>query len=519
MRSCLSFALLILASAPTASGAAPPDAAALADRIDKRLAAAWTSAGVKPAAPADDAAFVRRVHLDLVGRIPTVAETRAFLDDKAADKRAELIDKLLASGGHTRHAATFWRRIWIPQADTPQFARLADGFEEWLAARLAENASYDTITRQLLVAPTAPRPMRGQPRRPGGNPAAQTFFAAGENKPENLAANTARAFLGINLDCAQCHDHPFARWTRDQFWETAAFFAPPSAATAEQSARLELAIPGTKKTVTAAVLTGKDRALPSDLASDTGAKLLAEWVTAKDNPFFAKNAVNRVWADLFGTGLVEPLDDLGGENSPSHPELFDELGKAFAESGYDLKYLTKALVLTKAYQLSTTVTTGRSQTSDARLFARMPIRGLTGEQLYDSLRVAAGLPVERDDLDPMNALRERKRFAAQFHTGRAATAQRSIIQSLALMNGPTTAALTDPAKTPALAATAGAPFLDTRGKVEALFLAALGREPTEKELAALVRHVESGGSHKDPTKALADVFWALINSSEFNTNH
>ncbi|AMV25715.1 hypothetical protein VT84_15060 [Gemmata sp. SH-PL17] len=508
---------LILVVAPGITSAAPPDPAALAARVDKHLATGWAGANTKPADTADDATFVRRVYLDLVGRIPTVAEARAFIEDKATDKRAKLIDKLVASGGYTRHAATFWRRIWIPQADTPQFARLADGFEEWLAARLAEDARYDAIVRELLVAPTAQRPRRGY--RPEGGQAAQTFFTASESKPENLAANTARAFLGVNLDCAQCHDHPFAKWTREQFWETAAFFTPPVPAADGKPVRLELAIPGTKRSVTAAVLTGTPRTMPAELSPTSGSKVLADWVTEKDNPFFAKNAVNRLWADLFGTGLVEPLDDLGGENAPSHPELLDDLGRAFADSNYDLKYLTKALVLTKAYQLSSVAPAGRSSSSDAKLFARMPVRGLTGEQLYDSLRVASGLPVERDDLDPLNALRERKSFAAQFHTERAATAQRSIIQSLALMNGSTTRALTDPTKTPALAATADAPFLDTRGKVEALFLAALGRKPTERELAGFVKHVESGGSHKNASKALADVFWALLNSGEFNTNH
>ncbi|HEX4613470.1 MAG TPA: DUF1549 domain-containing protein [Urbifossiella sp.] len=511
MRFPASVAALFAAAVPVA---AAPDPAALAARIDERLAAKWTAAGVAPAAPADDATFVRRTYLDLVGRIPTVAEARAFLDDTATDKRARLIDRLVASGGHARHAATFWRRTWVPQADTPQFARLADGFEEWLAARLTAGMPYDEIVRQLLVAPAGPRPARGQ-RPAAGNPAAQVFFAASESKPENLAANTARAFLGINLDCAQCHDHPFARWTRDQFWETAAFFARPTAATADKAAHLELAIPGAKKAVTATVLTGKQMALPTDLEPDAGARVLAGWVTAKDNPYFARNAVNRVWADLFGTGIVEPLDDVSGENPPSHPELLDDLARAFTDSGHDLKFITRAIVLSCAYQLASA---GAGQ-PDARLFARMPVRGLTGEQLHDSLRVAAGLPAERDDLDPVNALRERKRFAAEFHTERAATAQRSIIQSLALMNGSTTAVMTDPARSPTLASTATAPFLDIRGKVEALFLAALGRRPTGAELSSLAEHVESGGSHKDPTKALADVFWALLNSSEFNTNH
>lgn len=504
---------------PDVAVAAPPDPVALAARVDQHLAESWKTAGISPAPAASDATFVRRVYLDLVGRIPTVSEARGFLEDQDPNKRGKLIDHLIASGGYTRHAATFWRRVWIPQADTPQFARLTDGFEEWLAARIAENTSYDVLVQKLLVAPArgqSGRRCRGERR--DGSPA-ETFFAASEAKPENLAANTSRAFLGINLDCAQCHDHPFAKWTRNQFWETAAFFTMPVSATEDQPARLEAEIPGTKRTVRAAVLTGMARDLPEELGPETGAQLFADWVTSKENPFFAKNAVNRVWAEVFGFGLVEPLDDLGGENAPSHPELLDELAQSFTDSGYDLKLLTRALMRTKAYQLSATLPTDRSEASDARLFAHMPIRGLTGEQLHDSLRVAGGLPVERDDLDPLNALRERKLFSARFHTQRAATAQRSIIQSLALMNGTITATMTNSAKTPTLAATAGSPFLDTAGKVEALFLAALGRKPNSKEMAAMTRHVEAGGSYGDSTRALADIFWALINSSEFNTNH
>lgn len=513
MRSAFVLAALLLGAGSAARAAEPPNAAALAERINKHLAAEWSVSGVKPEAAADDAMFVRRVYLDLVGRIPTVAEARTFLSDTSADKHEKLIDKLLGSGGHSRHAATFWRRIWIPQADTPRFARLADGFEEWLAAKASENTPYDALARELLVAPTRPGRMRGA-RQPAAGPAAQAFVTVSESKPENLAANAARAFLGVNLDCAQCHNHPFAKWTRAQFWETAAFFATPTTATEDKPSRLEIEIPGINKTVAAKFLTGAEK-VPEDRGAATGAALLAKWMTAKDNPYFARNAVNRLWADLYGTGLVEPLDDLGGQNSPSHPEMLDEVAQAFVDSGYNLKYLTKALVMTKAYRLSS----GPLSESDARLFARMPVRGLTGEQLYDSLRVAAGLPVERDDLDPTNALRERKRFTAEFHVERAATAQRSILQSLTLMNGKTTAVLTDAAKTPALVATANSSFLDTRGKVEALVLAALGRKPTAKELETFAAYVESGGAHKDSAKALADVFWALLNSSEFNTNH
>ncbi|MBN9520507.1 hypothetical protein J0H58_18610, partial [bacterium] len=152
----------------------------------------------------------------------------------------------------------------------------------------------------------------------------------------------------------------------------------------------------------------------------------------------------------------------------------------------------------------------------ARLFARMPVRGLTGEQLYDSLRTAAGLPPERADTGRGLGLDGRKRFAAQFLVGRPIEAERSVTQALAMMNGRVTADLADPAKNPTLAGAAGAPFLDTREKVETLFLAALGRAPTYRESGAMIAHVEAAA---DRGRALGDVFWALVNSTEFNTNH
>jgi hypothetical protein len=499
--------LLAWAGTPSVLKAAQPDPADLAVKIDNHLVARWDAETVKPAAPADDAAFIRRVYLDLAGRIPTVAEVREFLGDRAPDKRPKLVSRLVESGAHFRHMATFWRREWIPQTDTPQFAGLADEVDGWLAAKLRDGEPYDRIVRELM---TAKRAKAGP-----GTPT--TFLAASENKPENIAANTTRAFLGINLDCAQCHDHPFARWTRDQFWETTAFFARPSAATNLEKVKFEVTIPSTKKTVGPRFLADPQPQWPDVLDPDTGRTVLATWVTAKDNPYLAKNAVNRVWANLFGTGLVEPLDDLSGENPASHPELLNELAKAFADSGFDLKYLTTAIVLTKAYQLSSTTATGGS--ANPRLFALSGVRGLTGEQLYDSLRVAAGLPPERDDLGSASVVRDRKRFADKFRVERAGTAQRSILQALSLMNGKLTAELTAVEKTPTLRAVADAPFLNTAGKVEALFLAALGRRPTADELGPLVKYVEKGGADGDAKKALADIFWALLNSSEFNTNH
>ncbi|HVX60082.1 MAG TPA: DUF1549 and DUF1553 domain-containing protein [Pirellulales bacterium] len=507
-----------LVGPPRGSAAAPPDAAALANRVDGHLAAAWSEARLAPAPLAGDAAFLRRASLDLIGRIPTVAETREFLSDPASDKRARLIDRLLASGGYTRHWAVFWRRSWIPQTDTQQFARLADDFERWLAGRLRDEIGYDRLVEELLTVPSG-RAGPAQFAAHSESTTPKTFLEASETRPENLAANASRAFLGINLDCAQCHDHPFSRWTRDEFWQTAAFFAQPQATSETTPVAFRLPIPDTSQVATPKLLDGQLPAWPEQLNADTGRKLLARWTVAADNPYFARNAANRIWANLFGLGLIEPLDDLSGENPASHPELLDKLTEAFKASGFDLKYLTKALMLSKAYQLSCAAPNGDADSQDPSLFASMAVRGLSGEQLYDSLRVAAGLPVERHDLGISPGLDARQQFATQFRVERASHAQRSIVQALSLMNGELTVELTSPEKSPTLGAVADAPFFDTRGKVDALFLAALGRPPGDDEAGPLVAYVEQRGVDGQVRKALSDVFWSLLNSSEFNTNH
>jgi hypothetical protein len=505
--------LAVLAFSTTVN-AAPADPVSLAHQIDERIAAQWKAGNIKPASPADDATFVRRIYLDLAGHIPTVADARYFLADKSPERRTRLITKLVNSPSHARHAATFWRQQWIPQANAPQFALLADEIDGWLADKLREGASYDQIVRDLLTVSGSGTRGNGEHLQ-GMVPTA--FLKASEFKPENLAANTTRAFLGLNLDCAQCHNHPFSRWTREQFWQTAAFFARPTG-TGTEPLRLEIAIPDTKQTVGPKLLAGSQPGWPEALKDETGRIMLADWITAKDNPYFARNAVNRVWAELLGTGLVEPLDDLNSDNPASHPELLDDLAKAFVESGFDLKFLTTAILLSETYQRSTTAAREGSPIS-ARLFARSAVRGLSGEQLYDSLLVAAGLPLEREDLDPLNAQRERKKFAEKFRVDRSGTAQRSILQSLSLMNGKLISELTDVASSPTLRGVSDAPFLDRKGKIESLYLAALSRPPTEDELAPLLKYVEGGSVGGNERQALADVFWALLNTSEFSTNH
>jgi len=397
---------------------------------------------------------------------------------------------------------------------------LTGDFEAWAAIRIRENSPYDKMVQELLLA-ARNKPVTKQQPEDEVNPIG--FLAASLFRPENLAANSTRAFLGLNLDCAQCHDHPFSRWTRDQFWETAAFFAAPQPMADSQVSILEVKIPETDRRLRPKLLDNETPDWPEHLETSTGPKKLAAWITEKDNPYFARNAVNRMWAQFFGRGLIEPLDDISEENPSSQPELHQELADAFVASGFNLKYLTRALVQTRAYQLST-VNNGPAPPAELHLFEKMPVRGLTGEQLYDSMVVAAGLPTVRNDLLSSSEANQRQQFTTLLHVERVVDAERSIVQALTLMNGELSRELTTPEKTPILAAAADSPFLTPTEKVEMLFFAALNRRPNASETKQLLDYVAGKeltkeGEQRTEQAALADVFWVLLNSSEFNTNH
>ena len=248
---------------PTAAGDTSVDRAALtlAERIDTRLAARWAEAKIRPAAMADDGEFLRRACLDLVGKIPTAGEARDFLSDPDPNKRSALVDRLLDSPAYAARTALLWRQLLLPEADD-QVGLSPGGLEAWLRKKIDEDAGYDQIVRGVLAA-----------RLGGGanemmaaatvEPSPAAFYAARGGKPEVVAGDAARAFLGIRVQCAQCHDHPFAKWKREEFWGFAAFFAgvpqqPDDAAalrsTREDPQRRELTIPGTKKVVKAAHL-------------------------------------------------------------------------------------------------------------------------------------------------------------------------------------------------------------------------------------------------------------------------
>lgn len=520
--------LLLLFASPARTGEGP--AQVLAGRIDELLARDLRTKGITPAAKADDAEYLRRVSLDLSGRIPRIDEVRDFLADSRADKRSRLVERLLASPDYARHASESLRAFLVPQASgNPRLQHLAVSLEAWLRPRFRAGVKYDALVRELL---TAPLDYHERPSDRAGMPILSSplaFYQANDLKAETVASSTSRLFLGIKIECAQCHDHPFAQWTQRQFWETAAFFAgvPPLEANAPRSTpadmplslRFRLTIPDQKKTVTARFLDGEQ---PDWSNRPDPRRLFADWMTDRSNPYFARMAVNRIWAQLFGVGLVDPIDDFGPHNKPSHPELLDEMAKAFTDNGCDEKFLFRALTRTAAYQRSSRADSAAQE--DARLFARTNVMGLSAEQLFDSLALATGyrdpVPLAARPAFGWEKDSPRGRFIAKFGGGNRRTDQQaSILQALALMNGKWLARQTDPAQGEMLRIVIGAPFLDDTSRLETLFLATLSRLPRPEEMQGVRTYLERGSSANDRRKAFADVFWVLLNSNEFLLNH
>ncbi len=489
------------------------EAKALAARIDARLAARWAEGNIHPAANASDGEFLRRTCLDLVGKIPTAGEARDFLGDPDPGKRSALVDRLLDSPAYAARTALLWRQLLLPETDDQAGVSPA-GLEAWLRKKVDEDASYDQIVREVLAARLGGRP-RDLMAAATIEPSPAAFYSARGGKPEVLAGDAARVFLGIKVQCAQCHNHPFAKWKREEFWGFAAFFAgvPQPAADApsillprEDPQRRELTIPGTSKVVKAVHL---DHSAPAWRPRAGTREVLAEWVTSPENPYFARAAVNRVWARFFGNGLIDPVDDIEAEGDPALAGLLDEIASDFRAHAYNLKYLIRALMATRAYNLSSAAAPGTSTATP--LFSRMPVRGMSPDQFVDSLAQATGCELGENRARLLDLFTERDVPPTESQT--------SILQALSLMNGAFVSGATRPESGEVIGAIAEAPYLDTAGRVEMAFLATVSRLPRSDERALASAYIDRHKTEADRARTLSDVFWALLNGPEFRTNH
>ena len=504
------------------SSSPPATAAEMARRIDALLEEQWAAAQVKPAPPASDGEFLRRVYLDLTGVIPRASEVRDFLADDRPDKRERLIDELLASPRHATHMATTWRNRILPLGVEPERAREAIGLQKWLRTRFTKNLRYDNLVGELLLA------IGGDELGPA------LYFQANDLAPEKLAASAAELFLGVKLECAQCHDHPFSDWSQRDFWGLAAFFARVKAPNDRNmmmrtSYRLvdvdrgDVTLPESSEIVLPK-FPGGDAA--SEDARRSRRVQLALWMTSRDNPFFARAAVNWGWSHMFGRGLVDSLDDISGENQSANAKLLNELAAFFVQSRFDLRQLWRTLANTRAYQLSSQSTD--KEGPDPQLFAQMQAKPLTPEQLYDSFVLLApqvgmvpqgysspsvspgGFDEDPARVEFVRRMRPPPGSATEYRAG--------TLQALMLMNGPVAAAVTGHERS-SLVGALDAPYLEDEDQVEAVFFAVLARPADSEELSACVQVLKASSNDDERKRALSDILWALLNSTEFAFNH
>jgi hypothetical protein len=504
---------------PPAPLPAPVSPAALAQKIDAMVLAKISAEGLTPSPRSSDAEFLRRVSLDLAGVIPTAAEARAFLDDSDPAKREMLVDKLLADERYGKHLADLWAAKLYPIDSGNRFITKAP-LRDWLAAEFNANTPWDQLVTKLVTATGTAEE----------NPAVILFQA--NRSVDKLTDIVGTHFLGQSVACAQCHDHPFTPMEQTEYWGLAAFFSKVSIPrprnpkqTGTDNAQLkvlETPLPSRQKDffpdstlkVSPSVLGG----IPIGVAArEPYRPELAKWLTSPKNELFARAAANRTWAQLLGRGIVNPPEDMHDGNEPSHPELLAALAGQLAATKFDLKGLTKAIVLSETYQRTSKPVAGNED--DAILQSHRMVKVMSPEQLYDSLQtLAARVPAAavaragkaKGANGPMrNNPNARDQFVNFFLAGaekpNAAEYEAGIPQALKLMNARTTLG-----NNPNSGRLFGKPGDRPADLIEEMVLATLSRRPTPAERAKFLGYARDGG----PT-AMADILWVLTNTSEF----
>jgi hypothetical protein len=473
-----------------------------------------------------DQEFVRRVYLDVCGILPRHEETQAFLASTEPGKRARLIDRLLERPEY----ADFWTLKWLDVLRSNRKTIQLKGiyvYQDWLRERIARNTGFDQIVRELLTASGSTF----------ANPPANYYRVA--HDPQNLAETTAQLFLGIRMQCAKCHNHPFERWTQDDYYSMAAFFArvkeakdrvevgtgPQKVGGAEYvylDRSGEVVQPRTGKVMAPKFMGGGVAAIPP--GKDRRA-VLADWLTRVDNPFFARSVANRIWFHVMGRGIVDPVDDFRDSNPSANDELLHALAKDFAGHQFDVKHLLRVLLNSRTYQLS--AQTNDFNKDDNKYFSHAVTRLLTAEQLLDAICTATGVPEKFTGLPSGTRATQLpdgevnhvflKTFgqpARELACECEREGDSNLAQALQLINGPT---INDKVRNPnnrlgkLLAGKASDQEI-----LASLYVATLSRPPIAGEVEASLEHVRKA---TDKRKAWEDVQWALLNSKEFLFRH
>ena len=507
--------------------------------IDRLSFAKLKTLGLPASPVCDDSTFLRRVTLDLTGRLPTVEQTEEFLASTDPDKRAKKIDALLESPGYADQFANKWAGILRNKANgsLAWVARETHAFHSWIWESLNQNKPFDQFATELIAA-------KG---KSATNPAVSWYRVVKD--PKDQMADMAQVFLGVRIQCAQCHHHPYEKWSQDDYYGFAAFFStlgrkeiyklPEEDSLFHKRVLAQMKNPNNDKVLRPTPLGGEALEIPPERDPRID---LAKWMTSPENPYFAKVLVNRYWKHFFGRGFVEPEDDLRVTNPPTHPELMDQLARSFIDSGFDLKQLCRTICNSSTYQLSSY--SNEFNGDDQQNFARFYPRRLSAEVLLDAINDVAGaqnnfnyLPVGVRAVSlPDDAANQESFFLRVFGRPQMDTAcecerttSADLAQSLHLINSDK--------MQQKLAAPNGRAIRLARDKertapekITEIYLAALSRKPTQNELTVAIKHLERKlkQSEADPKKlsadqakkeAYEDIIWVVVNTKEFMFNH
>lgn len=539
MRLSVRLILMIAAVSPALTAwSEGPEPAAVALEIDRLIAEDLDLSPGELAPPVGDAIFMRRAHLDLVGVIPTPDEVRAFLADESPDKRRRLVDDLLQRSEYGVTQARYWRDVILSRRLEDRALAVSDSLVNDLGEWINDGEPWDAIAKRFITA-------RGTARTNG----ATAILVAQEGRTEEIAAEMSRVFLGVQIQCAQCHDHPWDDWKREQFHELAAFFPRVGVRIMRDERPLDLQVniadrPDFVRFRKGANLHRRgrpehymrdlenpeevgDRIEPkfflTSLEMDAGTRdkarreALADNLTSTD--WFAIALVNRTWSELVGEGFYEPVDDLGPDREPVAPSAVAHLAESFAESGYDLRWLHRTILATDAYARESRP----RRTPEEKPFTATVVQPLRGDQLFDAL--LAAIEVDENQLRSMDAGRRargyglvtpRLIFTTAFGYDPSeprSTVQATIPQALARMNTPQLNRAVKSLPMTMLGRAMRDNGRDTEAVVRELYLRTLSRQPTEEELATVMEYTDDAVWRGT---AMEDLLWALLNSAEFS---
>ncbi|MDX1968940.1 MAG: DUF1549 domain-containing protein [Planctomycetaceae bacterium] len=525
MRGCLLVASLLGIAADAVFAEAPQPTRLTSPQLDALIIAGQSSAAAEPPRPITDEQFLRRISLDLLGRQPTADELATFLALDAPDKREQEIDRLLAHAEFGGNWANYWTDTIAFRVPPPELTFLNyDPFRTWLADQLNANTGWDQIVQAILSA-------TGKVK---DNPPV-TFVAYHEAHPQRLASETARIFMSLQIGCAQCHDHPFDDWKREQFHELAAYFVRASVKFPwNEGAETEVKDKGKGEYTMPNVADPKKPGKEMDPGFLTGEKIekgksdierrteLAKVIATPTNPWFAKAYVNRTWARLMGRGFYNPVDDFGVSVLPVLEGVHEQLANDFRDSGFDVKRSFRLIMNTQAYQQALPL---NPSTADVPFTSAVASK-LRGDEVYASLVTAIELPnITPPKMEPTKEIRfppppksTRDIVAETFSFDPSARPQdvaRTLHQAMLMMNNDQLQRQIDASpESGTVLSRIVTKTADNRAAVEELFFTVLARRPTDKDLQIALEHLSAA---ENRIVGFEDLLWSLLNSAEFTT--